>query len=77
MLNGDTPLPSVMIHPTVVFEILNSFSRRDDRQNRIIGTLMGIIHDNRVEVSFASLRCNVSSKCYSIGADNDLISDMF
>lgn len=44
-------MPSVKIHPTVVFEILNIFSRRDERQNRVVGTLLGVTKDNCIEIT--------------------------
>ncbi len=43
-------LPSVKVHPSVVFDILNSFSRREDLSHRVVGTLLGVVKDNCVEV---------------------------
>ena len=48
---ADTQFPVVKLHPTAVFEILNTFMRRSDKNQRIIGTLLGSIKDNVVEVN--------------------------
>lgn len=48
---GDEPLPLVKLHPTVVFSILNSFSRRSDQNSRVIGTLLGVVKEgNTIEI---------------------------
>jgi hypothetical protein len=48
---GDTPVPVVKVHPTVVFSILNSFVRREKRDFRVIGTLLGVVgKDGQIEV---------------------------
>ena len=41
----------VKVHPTVVFSILNSFTRRSPRDSRVVGTLLGEIRDGVVVVS--------------------------
>lgn len=46
-------LPSVLVHPTAVMSALNSYMRRTDRGARVIGTLMGMIREGRVEVTDA------------------------
>ena len=55
LILGDNTLPTIQIHSTVVFDILNSFSRRDDLSNRVVGTLLGSVKDDCIEVSFMSL----------------------
>ena len=52
VLGGDNSLPSVKIHPSVIFEILNCYTRREDRLNRVIGTLLGITKENCIEVLY-------------------------
>lgn len=47
----DNSLPKVKVHPTVVFSILNSFTRRVPRDSRIIGTLLGEVRDGVVVVT--------------------------
>jgi translation initiation factor 3 subunit F len=48
---SDVPLPVVKLHPTVVLSILNHYIRRDDRQTRVIGTLLGVRTEGNVEIS--------------------------
>jgi translation initiation factor 3 subunit F len=48
---GDKEKLVVKLHPTVVFSILNNFVRRNDRESRVIGTLLGTIKDGVVEVT--------------------------
>ena len=43
---GDEPLPIVKVHATVIFTILNNYIRRDDRQMRVIGTLLGLVQSS-------------------------------
>ena len=59
---GDTPVPVVKVHPTVVFSILNSFVRREKRDFRVIGTLLGVVKDGQIEVKieFLSILWNFS-----------------
>jgi len=38
------------VHPVVLFSIIDHYSRRDDLQDRVIGTLLGTVRGNRVEV---------------------------
>lgn len=52
---GDTPVPVVKVHPTVVFSILNSFVRREKRDFRVIGTLLGVVKDGQIEVKIEIL----------------------
>lgn len=40
----------VVIHPVVVLSILDHYVRRNDGQDRAIGTLLGIQKDNRFEI---------------------------
>ena len=50
---GENQKSIVKLHPTVVFSILNNFVRRNDRESRVIGTLLGTIKDGVVEVTEA------------------------
>ena len=43
-------LPTVKLHPIVVMNILNSYSRRSDKEARVIGTLMGVIKEGNIEI---------------------------
>ena len=38
------------IHPTVIFAILDHYVRRNDAQNRVIGTLLGVENDGVIEI---------------------------
>lgn len=48
---SDSPLPKIKVHATVIFSILNSFVRRNTRDARVIGTLLGEIKDGVVVIS--------------------------
>lgn len=48
---GDNTLPMVKVRPGVIFEILNSYSRRDDAGSRVVGTLMGIKRESGIEIT--------------------------
>jgi translation initiation factor 3 subunit F len=48
---GDNFLPVVKVRPGVIFDILNSFSRRDEAGNRVVGTLMGVKRENGIEIT--------------------------
>ena len=48
---GNKIVPSVKIHLTAVFSILNTFVRRSERNSRVIGALLGTSKDGIVEVS--------------------------
>jgi len=41
---------SVKLHPVVLFTILDHFVRRTDKQERVIGTLLGSNNDGVVEI---------------------------
>jgi len=47
----DEPYKLVEIHPVVLFSILDHFIRRNENQERVIGTLLGSIHDGVVYIS--------------------------
>eukprot|EP01041_Mallomonas_annulata_P006786 gene6786-13743_t len=47
----DEVLPTVKVHATAVFGILNSYGRRAEKQSRVIGTLLGFVKDGCVEVT--------------------------
>jgi len=42
---------SIKVHPTALFNIVHSFERRKEDAKRVIGTLLGSIHGNTVEVT--------------------------
>ena len=42
--------PPCRVHPVVLFTITDAFIRRNDGQERVIGTLLGTIADGVVEV---------------------------
>jgi translation initiation factor 3 subunit F len=50
-LPGEDALPTIKVHPTVVFSILNHFSRRSDLEARVIGTLLGTKTGNVIEIT--------------------------
>ena len=41
---------SVKVHPAVLLNICDTFIRRNSKQHRVVGTLLGYIADNVVEV---------------------------
>lgn len=41
---------SVKVHPVVLFSICDAYTRRKENQDRVIGTLLGVVVDNIVEV---------------------------
>ena len=41
---------SVKVHPAVLLNICDAFIRRNSKQHRVVGTLLGYIADNVVEV---------------------------
>lgn len=41
---------SCKIHPVVIFSILDHYLRRNEKQDRAIGTLLGVNHDGIVEI---------------------------
>lgn len=49
----DDRKPYVRLHATAVFAILSSFSRREDKQARSIGTMLGTTKDGCIEISDA------------------------
>lgn len=44
-------LPIVRLHPIVVMDILNAYSRRTDQDSRVIGTLLGVVKEDGVEIT--------------------------
>ena len=46
----DRMQPPCRVHPVVLFTITDAFIRRNDGQERVIGTLLGSIVDGVVEV---------------------------
>ncbi len=50
-LPGEGELPTINVHPTVVFSILNHFSRRSDLETRVIGTLLGSKSGNVIDIT--------------------------
>jgi translation initiation factor 3 subunit F len=47
----DSTRSTVNVHPVVVFSILDHFMRRDEEQERVIGTLLGSIHEGVVNIT--------------------------
>lgn len=43
------------VHPRVVFSVLNHYMRREDRSSRVLGTLIGRMSDDVIEVGDASM----------------------
>ncbi|GFR52670.1 hypothetical protein Agub_g15294 [Astrephomene gubernaculifera] len=41
---------SVKVHPVVLFAICDAYTRRKEHQDRVIGTLLGVVVDNVIEV---------------------------
>jgi len=58
------PITSVLVHPIALFSILDHFLRRDDKQDRVIGTLLGTRSESEVEVksSFAVLHAETAER---------------
>ena len=42
--------PSVQLHPVVLFSICDGYVRRSEKQDRVIGTLLGTVSDGVVEI---------------------------
>lgn len=42
--------PNVKVHPVVLFSIIDHYTRRNEGQDRVIGTLLGSVRDGEVEV---------------------------
>jgi len=55
---------SCKIHPTVIFAILDHYVRRNDSQNRVIGTVLGVENDGVIEIksSFPELHSESQEK---------------
>ncbi|KAI0832664.1 Mov34-domain-containing protein [Trametes gibbosa] len=73
---GRTPT-SVTVHPVALFSILDHFLRRNDKQDRVIGTLLGTRSENgEVEVrsSFAVLHSETADQ---VAVDMDYHRTMF
>lgn len=49
-LDGSSGSVACKVHPAVVLTILDHFSRRNEGQDRVIGTLLGEEHDGVVEI---------------------------
>lgn len=47
---NDEYLPSIRLHATAIFSILNSHSRREEKQTRVIGTLLGYAKEGYINV---------------------------
>lgn len=50
---GEERFPLVKVHPRVVFSVLNQYMRREDRSSRVLGTLLGRMSDDVIEVGDA------------------------
>ena len=42
---------TVKVHPVVLLQICDAYIRRNDKQDRVIGTLLGTVADGTVNVS--------------------------
>ena len=67
---------SITIHPVALFSILDHYLRRSDSQDRVIGTLLGMRHNNEVEVrsSFAVLHSETDEQ---VAVDMDYHRTMY
>lgn len=67
---------SVTIHPVALFSILDHYLRRTDKQDRVLGTLLGTRTDSGVEVrsSFAVLHSETSEQ---VAVDMDYHRTMY
>ena len=52
---SDVPLGKIQVNATVIFSILNSYSRRTARESRVIGTLLGEVQKDGTVVVSSSL----------------------
>jgi translation initiation factor 3 subunit F len=72
------PTPSVTIHPTALFSILDHYLRRTDTQRRVIGTLLGTRSEGDDTISvrnaFAVLHSETSEQ---VAVDMDYHRAMF
>ena len=50
LLPTGTGSVSVRVHPVALFSICDAFIRRNEKQERVIGTLLGTVTDNVFEV---------------------------
>ncbi|KAF8521847.1 Mov34-domain-containing protein [Gautieria morchelliformis] len=74
---GPARFPSkVTVHPVALFSILDHFLRREDSQERVIGTLLGIRSENEIEVRncFAVLHNETAEQ---VAVDMDYHRTMF
>ncbi|KZT60705.1 Mov34-domain-containing protein [Calocera cornea HHB12733] len=62
--NRPSPVTSVTVHPIALFSILDHYLRRDEKQDRVIGTLLGSRQDGEVEVksAFAVLHAETAER---------------
>lgn len=50
-LDGEDLLPTVRVRASAIFSILSNFVRRGEKQQRVLGTLVGCVNEgNIVEV---------------------------
>jgi translation initiation factor 3 subunit F len=50
------PRPAVKVHATAIMAILGAYARRDDRNARIMGTLLGVRREGNIEVRTERIR---------------------
>ncbi|KAK0206900.1 JAB1/Mov34/MPN/PAD-1 ubiquitin protease-domain-containing protein [Desarmillaria ectypa] len=74
--NAPRPPTSVTIHPVALFSILDHYLRRTDKQDRVLGTLLGTRTETGVEVrsSFAVLHSETSEQ---VAVDMDYHRTMY
>ena len=69
---------SVRVHPVALFSICDGYIRRNEKQDRVIGTLLGTITDGVVEIKNCYIvPHNESSEQASGGRDRDMSSLSF
>ncbi len=56
-MNDNSSVSLVKLHATPVFAILNNHIRREERQTRVIGTLLGVVNDDQIDVSWIFIFC--------------------
>ena len=77
---ADEELPQVKVHATAVISMLNHFVRRDNRDSRVIGTLLGVANGRVLEVTDCYAvpfqESKGSEKLY-VGIDEEFHKSMF
>ena len=61
-VHGAGKVASVRVHPVVVFNACDSYVRRQETQERVIGTLLGTVRHDGVERSRTPTPCPTTSR---------------